>query len=165
MPEKFKKKKDAKDAKSEKAGASVKEDEHLLSLIDIKANDDVEYEFYNDTEKGQVMIEFGLEEDDFEDDKSDESKIVPTIQGLNSPNVWIGDTGATKHSTKFKQGGINARPLSSRTRGIYGQAVKPAMEVDIPGVYCDKTGEEQFAVKLRCVDVIPESHYNLMSIT
>ena len=39
------------------------------------------------------------------------------------------------------------------------------MEVDIPGVYCNKTGEEQFAVKLCCVDVIPESHYNLMSIT
>jgi hypothetical protein len=53
----------------------------------------------------------------------------------------------------------------SRTRGIYGQAGKPAMEVDILGVYCDKTGAEQFAVKLRCVDVIPESHYNLMSIT
>jgi hypothetical protein len=39
------------------------------------------------------------------------------------------------------------------------------MEVDIPGVYCNKTGEELFAVKLRCVDVIPESHYNLMSLT
>jgi hypothetical protein len=91
--------KDAKDAKSEKAGALVKEDEHLLSLIDIKANDDVEYEFYNDTEKGQVTIEFGLVEDDFDDDKSDGSKIVPTIQGLNSPNIWIGDTGATKYST------------------------------------------------------------------
>jgi hypothetical protein len=60
------------------------------------------------------------------------------------------------HYTKYKQGGIN---------GIYGQAVKPAMEVDILGVYCDKTGKELFAVKLRCVDVIPESHYNLMSLT
>jgi hypothetical protein len=39
------------------------------------------------------------------------------------------------------------------------------VEVDIPGVYCDKTGKELFAVKLRCVDVIPESHYNLMSLT
>ncbi len=84
---------------------------------------------------------------------------------MNLPNIWIGDTGATKHSTKYKQGGINARPLSSRTRGIYGQAVKPAIEVDIPGVYCNKTSKEQFTVKLRCVDVIPESHYNLMSIT
>jgi hypothetical protein len=55
--------------------------------------------------------------------------------------------------------------LSSRTRGIYGQAVKPDAEVDLPGVYCDKNGEEQFAVKLWNVDVIPESDYNLISIT
>jgi hypothetical protein len=69
------------------------------------------------------------------------------LQALSSTNIWIGDTGATKHSTKYKQGGINSRPLTSRTRGIYGQAVKPAMEVDI-----------QFAVKIQCVGIIPESH-------
>jgi hypothetical protein len=73
--------------------------------------------------------------------------------------------GATKHSTKYKQGGINPRPSTSRTRGIYCQAVKPAMEVDFPGVYCDKNGDEQFMVKLHGVGVIPESHYNLMNIT
>jgi hypothetical protein len=39
------------------------------------------------------------------------------------------------------------------------------MEVDLLGMYCDKSGEDQFAVKLRNVDVIPESHYNLISIT
>ena len=39
------------------------------------------------------------------------------------------------------------------------------MEVDIPGTYCDKNGDEQFPFKLRNVDVIPESHYNLISIT
>ncbi len=38
------------------------------------------------------------------------------------------------------------------------------MEVDLPGMYCDKSGEDQFAVKLRNVDVIPESLYNLISI-
>jgi hypothetical protein len=39
------------------------------------------------------------------------------------------------------------------------------MEVDIPGTYCDKNGNEQFTVKLRNVYVIPASHYNLISIT
>ena len=39
------------------------------------------------------------------------------------------------------------------------------MEVNIPGMYCDKNGNEQFNVKLRNVDVIPVSHYNLMIIT
>jgi hypothetical protein len=39
------------------------------------------------------------------------------------------------------------------------------MKVDLPGMYCDKNGDDQFAVKLRDVDVIPESHYNLISVT
>ncbi len=39
------------------------------------------------------------------------------------------------------------------------------MEVDLPGMYCDKSGEDQFAVKLQDVDVIPESHSNLISLT
>ena len=32
-------------------------------------------------------------------------------------------------------------------------------------MYYDKSGEDQFAVKLQNVDVIPKSHYNLISIT
>jgi hypothetical protein len=39
------------------------------------------------------------------------------------------------------------------------------MEVDLPGMYCDKNGDNQFVVKLRDVDVIPKSHYNLISLT
>jgi len=77
----------------------------------------------------------------------------------------IGDTGATRHSTKYKQGGINLRPSTSRTRGISGQAIKPSMEVDLPMMYCNKSSDDQFAVKLRDVDAIPKSHYNLISLT
>jgi hypothetical protein len=62
--------------------------------------------------------------------------------------MWIGDTGATRHSAKHKQGGINSRPSTSRTRGVSGKAIKPSMEVDLPGMYCDKNGDDQFAVKL-----------------
>ncbi len=114
-----------------------------------------------------MQIELGFEEEDGENEgePNDVSQIRPTLQALSSPNMWIGDTGATKHSTKHRQGGINSRLSTSRTRGIYGQAVKPDVEVDLPGIYCDKYGEEQFAAKLRNVDVIPESHYNLISIT
>jgi hypothetical protein len=113
-----------------------------------------------------VQIELGLEEEDVEneDEPNDISQIRPT-RALSSPNMWIGDTGATQHSTKHRQGGINSCPLTCRTRGIYGQAVKPDAEVDIPGISCDKNGDEQFAVKLQSVNVIPESHYNLISIT
>jgi hypothetical protein len=39
------------------------------------------------------------------------------------------------------------------------------MEVDLPGMYCDKNGNNQFAINLQDVDIIPESHYNLISLT
>jgi hypothetical protein len=123
---------------------------------------EVEYEFHNNT--AFVQVEYGLEEEDVEEMEG-LSQIRPTLQALNSPNMWIGDTGATRHSTKYKQGGINSRPSTSRTRGISGQAIKPSIEVDLPGMYCDKAGDDQFAVKLQDVDVIPESHYNLISLT
>jgi hypothetical protein len=155
MPEKFKGK------KTEKAGAAV-EEEHLLSFIDANEDDvEVDFEFYNDG--AFVQVELSLEDEDVEEKSL--SQIRPTLQALNSPNMWIGDTGATKHSTKHKQGGINSRPSTSKTRGISGKAIKPSMEVDLPGMYCDKNGDDQFAVKLRDVDVIPESHYNLISVT
>jgi len=117
--------------------------------------------------KTQILRRRRLEEEDIEneDEPNDTSQIRTTLQALNFPNMWIGDTGATKHSTKHRQGGINARPSSSRTRGIYGQAITPDSEVDLPGIYCDKDGDEQFTVKLRNVDVTPESHYNLISLT
>jgi hypothetical protein len=79
--------------------------------------------------------------------------------------MWISDTGATKHSTKHKQGGISSRSSTGRTRGVYGQADKPITEVDLPGMYCNKSSKDQFAVTLQNVDIIPESHYNLISIT
>ena len=123
---------------------------------------EVDYEFHNDA--ALVQVELSLEDEDVEEIK-DLSQIRSTLQALNSLNMWIGNTGATRHSTKYKQDGINSRPSTSRTRGISGQAIKPSMEVDLPGMYCDKNGDNQFAVKLRDVDVIPESHYNLISLT
>jgi len=147
MPEKFKKK---KDAKTEKAGAAVNE-EHLLSFVEMDIEDkDVEYEYDNDKgikcfdmneafykvpiidnivylqNEAFMQVELGHKEEvvENEDEPNDTSQIRPTLQALNSPNMWIGDRGATKHSTKHRQGGINAQPSSSRTRGIYGQAIK-----------------------------------------
>ena len=122
----------------------------------------VDYEFHSDT--AFVQVELSLEYKDVEETEG-LSQIMPTLQALNSPNMWISDTGATRHSTKYKQGGIDSRPSTSRTRGISGQTIKPSMEFDLPGMYCDKNGDDQLAVKLLDVDVIPESHYNLISLT
>jgi hypothetical protein len=94
---------------------------------------EVEYEFHNDV--AFVQIELGLEEE-YVEEVQGLSQIRLNLQASNSPNMWIGDTGATKYSTKHKQGGINSRPSTSRTSGIYvyGQAVKPSTDVDLPGI-------------------------------
>ena len=105
---------------------------------------EVDYEFHNNT--AFVQVELCLENEDVEEKSLCQRR--PTLQALNSPNMWIGDTGAARHSTKYKQGGIDSKPSTSRTRGIFGKAIKPSMEVDLPGMYCDKHGNDQFAVKL-----------------
>jgi hypothetical protein len=111
-----------KDAKTEKATAAVKE-EHILLIVDMEVEDEVEYEFHNDAAVGVVcldmndafikvqvvednafvQIELGLKK---KDEPNDVSQIRPTLQALSSPNMWIRDTGALKHSTKHRQGGI-----------------------------------------------------------
>jgi len=113
-----------------------------MSVDDIE----VKCEFHNDA--AFIQVEFDLKDEDVEETEG-LSQIRPTIQALNSPNMWIGDTGATRHSTKYKQGGIDSRPSTSRTKGISGQAIKPSMEVDLPGMHCDKNDDDQFAVKLQ----------------
>ncbi len=94
-------------------------------IMDMEVEDKVEYEFHNNAavrvacldmndtfikvqvveDNAFVQIELGFEN---EDEPNDVSHIRPTLQALSSPNMWIGDTGATKHSTKHRQGGINA---------------------------------------------------------
>jgi hypothetical protein len=105
------------DAKTEKETAAV-EEEHLLSVVDMEVEDKVKYEFHNNAAVGFlcldmndtfikvhivednafVQIELELEEEDVEneDELDDISQISPMLQALSSPNMWIGDTGATK---------------------------------------------------------------------
>ncbi len=105
MPEQFKKK---KDAKTKNVGAAVKE-EHHLSVVDMKVEDEVEYTFHNNKpvgfacldlneafiktpvveSKAFVKIKLGLEEEDVEneDEPNDSSQIRPTLQALSSPNM------------------------------------------------------------------------------
>jgi hypothetical protein len=68
-----------------------------MSVIDVE----VDFEFYNIA--ALVQVELSIKDEDVEETK-DLSQIRPAIQALNSPNMWVGDTGATRHSTKYKQG-------------------------------------------------------------
>ena len=135
MPEKFAKK---KDAKIKKAGAAVKEEHPLLVInVEYEYNNEEGVMCFDMNEafdkvpiidgkvflrneafitapvvenEAFVRVELGLEEEDVdnEDELNDASQIRPTLQALNSPNMLIGDTGATKHLTKHFQGRINA---------------------------------------------------------
>ena len=55
------------------------------------SEDDVEvdYEFHNNG--AFVQVELSLEDEDVKEKSL--SQIRPTLQALNSPNMWIGDTG------------------------------------------------------------------------
>jgi hypothetical protein len=89
-------------------------------------DDDIEVDYESHNDAASVQVELSLEDEDVEETEG-LSQIRSTLQALNSSNMWIGDTGATRHSTKYKQGGIDSRPSTSRTRGIAGQEIKPSM--------------------------------------
>ena len=63
--------------------------EPLMSVNDIE----VDYEFHNNA--AFIQIELSLEDEDVEEMEG-LSQIRPTLQALNSPNTWIGDTGCDK---------------------------------------------------------------------
>ena len=52
-------------------------------------------------------------------------KFPQTIDILNSPFIWIGDTGATGHSSFTNQGGTNFRKLKIITHGVVYGDIKP----------------------------------------
>ena len=93
-----------------------------MSVNDVE----VDYEFHNDAVF--VQVELSLEDEDVEETKG-LSQIRPALQALNSPNMWIGDTGATRHSTKYKQGGIDSRPSTSMTLQLSKKARKTSLSV------------------------------------
>jgi hypothetical protein len=57
---------------------------------------------------------------------------------LNSPDIWIADTGATSHVTKHKDGGQKHHQTSVRTHGFASETIQPDCEMDIPVTYINK---------------------------
>ena len=75
--------------------------------------------------------------------------LVSTANGFNpqpallkDPQIWIGDTGASNHSTFCKHGSKNHRESKVATVGITGGDVSSTMMVGIDCVHCDKKGNE-----------------------
>ena len=84
---------------------------------------------------------------------------------LQRPDFFIGDTGATKHSSISRVGGINVRESNASTLGITGESCSAQDEFDLPVTVCDKWGNMLFDIKMESIAHMPESNFNLLSLT
>jgi hypothetical protein len=86
---------------------------------------------------------------------------------VEHPNVWVGDTGTSCNSTPHKEG---IEGMHQLTNGIgiengNGSLSKVTASGEIPGMVCDKTGNEVTPVKLEDVRLTPGNKFNLLSIS
>ena len=97
-----------------------------------------------------------------------EGLTFPTDQSfLSDPNVWIADTAATVHTTPHFHGAVNKRDATSEDSITVGNGSSEtaAKIADIPGVVCDKYGNERHAGTLRDVTLLPTGKFNLFSLS
>jgi len=91
--------------------------------------------------------------------------VTPTATILDSEELWIVDTGATSHVTKFTTGGINQRKSTIKMKGWMNNSAAGTYEMDIPVRYCDRDGNKLRAACLTDVQVNERFNFNLFSIT
>ena len=86
---------------------------------------------------------------------------------LTDPNVWIADTVATVHLTPHSEGLKDTKAASfsdSVTMGN-GTNVRVKMIMQLPGMICDKHGNELKTVVLNEMTHLPQAKYNLFSLS
>ena len=90
------------------------------------------------------------------------------IKLLNDPNMWIVDMAATVYSMLYSMGLQNPKEASSSDSVTMGNDtdVRPKTIVQLPGVICDKHGNELLkGAVLNNVMHLPEAKYNLFSLS
>jgi hypothetical protein len=65
------------------------------------------------------------------------STMLPTKLMLESEALWIADTGATSHVTKYATGGINRRNTAIKMKGCMNDSMTASFEMDIPVTLLD----------------------------
>ena len=73
---------------------------------------------------------------------SQQSFPTNSLSLLRDHTIFIGDAGATADVTHDKTGCINEQENHALSVGIEGEASKCACQVDLPGIICDKHGNE-----------------------
>jgi len=86
---------------------------------------------------------------------------------LNDPNVWIADSAATVHNTPHLQGMKNVRDATKNDRITMGNgANEKAVRIgDVPGIVCNKHGNQVGRAVIRDVTVLPSGAFDLFSLT
>ena len=62
-----------------------------------------------------------------------------SLECLKHPDLWIGDTGASMHTTRYKAHGFNFHAGSSSV-GATGSAVEAECAMDIRGQFVNRDG-------------------------
>jgi hypothetical protein len=84
-----------------------------------------------------------------------------SLECLKHPDLWIGDTGVSMHTTRYKTHGFNFRAGSSSV-GATGSAVEAECSMDIRG-QCD--GSLGIVASLTDVGFSMGHNFNLLSVT
>lgn len=87
-----------------------------------------------------------------------------SLECLKHPDLWIGDTGASMHTTRFKTNGFNFRAGASSV-GATGAAVQAECCLDIRGQFVDRDGTLGLIATLKDVGYNTNHNFNLLSIT
>jgi hypothetical protein len=91
----------------------------------------------------------------------------PKVQALlEDPNIWIGDTGASTHSTSHKRGMTNVRKADASDNIQVGNSDFNQAEYigDVPGTLHNQFGEAQHTAILKDVTYSKDNAFNLVSI-
>ena len=84
---------------------------------------------------------------------------------LKRSDIWIGDTGATMHSSFCGAHGLNKRATTLSTTGVSGGSIKPSLQMDLDCIVIDKNGNAAGFVRLENVALLETSNYNLFSLS
>jgi hypothetical protein len=93
------------------------------------------------------------------------STMLPTTLMLESEALWIVDTGATSHVTKYATGGINRCDTAIKMKGCMTNSTTASFEMDVPVTYCDKDRSKIRSAELKDVQVNNRFNFNLFSVT
>lgn len=83
---------------------------------------------------------------------------------LYEPDIWIADTGATNHATRFNNGAINIREGGIGSVGQTGNAVDIEQTFDLPGQWVDRYGTLGLLALMKEVSYSRRMNFNLFSL-